>query len=207
MRSQRVPISELEQPCGRCNHQNAAHTGGAKNHGWAIYDPVWANASGWCLEQGCECLARGVGKLSTAEEQRIRALRDTTQATPTVNMPLGETAEAASSDLDFSAGPASVEMPAPVIAVAPAVEASLATRSGFPVWRCPPNGHPNDLLRAECRKCGAHRPCEFFDQALGRRCGVVPVRMFREGPLCGAHEPGARKTSRETSPAIRKEAA
>jgi hypothetical protein len=55
MRPQRVPLSELEQLCSRCNHQNAAHTGGAKSHGWAIYDPVWANASGWCLEPGCEC--------------------------------------------------------------------------------------------------------------------------------------------------------
>lgn len=58
MRFQRTPLSELEQPCGRCNHQNAVHTGGAKNWGWPIYDATWANTTGWCQMPGCDCAGR-----------------------------------------------------------------------------------------------------------------------------------------------------
>ncbi|WP_289009923.1 hypothetical protein [uncultured Thermomonospora sp.] len=48
----------LEKPCRRCGHQKAVHTGGAKKDGWAIYDPTWANASGWCQTPGCTCSRR-----------------------------------------------------------------------------------------------------------------------------------------------------
>ena len=53
-----VPLTELEQPCGRCGHQNAVHTGSAAKHGWAIYDETWANATGWCQMPGYACVAR-----------------------------------------------------------------------------------------------------------------------------------------------------
>lgn len=48
----------LEQPCGRCGHQKAVHTGGADKglwSQWAIYNPTWANALGWCQMPGCDC--------------------------------------------------------------------------------------------------------------------------------------------------------
>lgn len=48
----------LEKPCRRCGHQKAVHTGGAKKDGWEIYDPTWANASGWCQTPGCTCSRR-----------------------------------------------------------------------------------------------------------------------------------------------------
>ena len=47
----------LKQPCRRCGHQCAVHTGGAKSSGWAIYEPTWADASGWCRMPGCDCPA------------------------------------------------------------------------------------------------------------------------------------------------------
>lgn len=53
-----VPLFELEQLCGRCGHQNGAHTGGASKSGWAIYESVWATASGWCSADGCDCPGR-----------------------------------------------------------------------------------------------------------------------------------------------------
>lgn len=51
-------MNELEKACRGCGHQRAVHTGGAKPGGWAIYDPVWANASGWCRQLGCSCKVR-----------------------------------------------------------------------------------------------------------------------------------------------------
>lgn len=78
------------------------------------------------------------------------------------------------------------------------VEASPTGRSGFPVWLCPPDKHPNDMLRAVCKKCGAHRPCEHWDGE--RHCGAIPVHMYICGPRCDPHAPGALRTSRETSP-------
>jgi len=86
-----------------------------------------------------------------------------------------------------------------------AVEAVPTGRSGFPVWRCPPSEHVNDMLRAECKSCGAHRPCEYSDGE--RRCGATPVHMYTNGPRCDPHAPGARKTSRETSPTRMEKAA
>jgi hypothetical protein len=59
--SRSVPPVRLEEHaalCGRCQHQNGVHTGGAGKHGWAIYDLVWATASGWCKEPGCDCPRR-----------------------------------------------------------------------------------------------------------------------------------------------------
>lgn len=53
-----TPLSELEKPCPNCAHQNAGHTGGAAKSGWPIYDAVWASATGWCNEPGCECQSR-----------------------------------------------------------------------------------------------------------------------------------------------------
>lgn len=75
---------------------------------------------------------------------------------------------------------------------------SPESRSGFPVWRCPPKGHVNDMLRAACKQCGAHRPCEHWDGE--RHCGAVPVHMYICGPRCNPHAPGALRTFRETSP-------
>lgn len=51
-------MHELETPCTRCGHQQAVHTGGAKPGGWAMYEPIWANAEGWCTQPGCPCRAR-----------------------------------------------------------------------------------------------------------------------------------------------------
>lgn len=53
-------LAELSKPCGRpgCGHPNGVHTGGTKAFGWAIYDKVWANASGTCNAPDCECRAR-----------------------------------------------------------------------------------------------------------------------------------------------------
>lgn len=48
----------LEEPCERCGHQGAVHTGGARRSGWAIYDRTWANAAGWCQQPGCDCQGR-----------------------------------------------------------------------------------------------------------------------------------------------------
>jgi len=51
----------LEEPCRQCGHQGAVHTGGADKgpwSNWAIYNTVWANASGWCQTPGCDCPAR-----------------------------------------------------------------------------------------------------------------------------------------------------
>lgn len=48
----------LQAPCGRCGHQQGCHTGGAKPGGWAIYEPTWARALGWCTVPGCACPAR-----------------------------------------------------------------------------------------------------------------------------------------------------
>jgi hypothetical protein len=36
-----LTLDELAQPCTRCTHQRAVHTGGAKRWGWAIYEPIW----------------------------------------------------------------------------------------------------------------------------------------------------------------------
>jgi hypothetical protein len=87
------------------------------------------------------------------------------------------------------------------------VQALPTGRSGFPVWRCPSEvcGHPNDMLRGTCRKCGAYRPCEHFDGDA--HCGDTPTHMFICGARCDPHAPGARKTSRETSQTIQEEAA
>jgi hypothetical protein len=73
------------------------------------------------------------------------------------------------------------------------------------MWYCPPNGHANDTLRATCKWCGAHRPCEHWDGK--RRCGDTPTHMYTNGPRCDPHSPAALRTSRETSPTIQKEAA
>ncbi|GAA3247937.1 hypothetical protein GCM10020216_078980 [Nonomuraea helvata] len=51
-------MHELEQSCKGCGHQWAVHTGGARPGGWAIYEPTWANASGWCKQPSCSCEAR-----------------------------------------------------------------------------------------------------------------------------------------------------
>lgn len=58
-----TPLAELEKPCPNCPHQNAVHTGGADKSGkaefnWPIYEPVWANATGWCNAKGCGCQSR-----------------------------------------------------------------------------------------------------------------------------------------------------
>jgi hypothetical protein len=68
----------------------------------------------------------------------------------------------------------------------------MTRRPGFPVWRCPECQSPNDMLRAICRHCTAHRPCEHYDGT--RHCGATPVRMYLTGPLCAAHAPD-RKTA------------
>ena len=56
----RPSLVELQQPCQRpgCGHQNAVHTVGADDGGWAIFEPTWANAAGACAHPGCECPAR-----------------------------------------------------------------------------------------------------------------------------------------------------
>ncbi|WP_436764374.1 hypothetical protein [Streptosporangium sp. V21-05] len=51
-------LAELAEPCRRCAHQRAVHTGGAQPGGWAPYDRIWANATGWCRYPGCDCPAR-----------------------------------------------------------------------------------------------------------------------------------------------------
>ena len=51
-------LAGLEQPCARCGHQNAGHTGGASRSGWPIFDPIWANATGWCTAPACGCPER-----------------------------------------------------------------------------------------------------------------------------------------------------
>lgn len=53
-----LTLAELAQPCHRCDHQAAVHTGGADRFGWAIYDRTWAEASGWCSTPGCACPGR-----------------------------------------------------------------------------------------------------------------------------------------------------
>ncbi|GAA2803439.1 hypothetical protein GCM10020219_088640 [Nonomuraea dietziae] len=63
----------LEKPCTRCGHQCAVHTGGASPEGWAIYEPIWANAWGWCMTPDCECPQRE-GDLGEADEYKPRAL-------------------------------------------------------------------------------------------------------------------------------------
>jgi hypothetical protein len=70
-------------------------------------------------------------------------------------------------------------------AVTPAAEPPA--RSGFPVWRCPDCELPNDMLRATCRGCEAHRPCEHYNGV--RHCGKTPVRMYPNGPKCDPHKP------------------
>jgi hypothetical protein len=57
-RPPRVTLDELAQPCARCTHQGAVHTGGASRSGWAVFDPVWAAATGWCSTPDCTCPAR-----------------------------------------------------------------------------------------------------------------------------------------------------
>lgn len=52
-----VTLDELAAPCTRCSHQRAIHTGGANTWGWAIYEPTWANATGWCSDTVCSCEA------------------------------------------------------------------------------------------------------------------------------------------------------
>ena len=54
-----VPI---DKPCMRCWHQIGAHVKGRlldsqQDRGWAMYDPVWMNASGGCSMKDCECPA------------------------------------------------------------------------------------------------------------------------------------------------------
>jgi hypothetical protein len=51
-------LEELQAPCGRCGHQNAVHTAGARRGGWAIYEPLWADAAGRCSAAGCLCPQR-----------------------------------------------------------------------------------------------------------------------------------------------------
>lgn len=50
-----LTIEALEQPCTRCRHARAVHTGGAKAWGWAIYEDTWANGNGCCSETYCSC--------------------------------------------------------------------------------------------------------------------------------------------------------
>lgn len=60
-------------------------------------------------------------------------------------------------------------------------------RTGFPIWRCTNCATINDKLRATCRTCGAHRPCEHHNGK--RHCGQTPVRMYLHGPRCDNHRP------------------
>lgn len=57
-RQLRPTLDELAQPCARCGHQNAGHTGGAARSGWPVFDPTWADALGWCTVLGCTCPGR-----------------------------------------------------------------------------------------------------------------------------------------------------
>lgn len=59
-RRQVASLTELEKPCPNpsCGHQCAVHTGGADASGWALYEPVWANATGWCSAPDCGCQSR-----------------------------------------------------------------------------------------------------------------------------------------------------
>jgi hypothetical protein len=174
MKFQQAPLAELEQPCPFCFHQNAGHTGGAKNWGWAIYDEVWANALGWCETPGCECGSRRQAVTRVRED--VTAARDDGLAPVEV----GDSAER-------TFAPA-VQLRATGNSAIARLETSPSDRTGFPVWHCP-REHANDLLRAKCRTCGAHRPCGQWLSALGRHCGDTPVHMFPAGPLCEKHEP------------------
>lgn len=58
VRKPRTSLDELAQTCRRCGHQNGGHTGGASRSGWALFDPVWANATGWCMVPDCDCPGR-----------------------------------------------------------------------------------------------------------------------------------------------------
>jgi hypothetical protein len=51
-------LSELEQPCGQCAHQQAVHTGGARREGWPVHDRIWVYAAGACTADGCACQRR-----------------------------------------------------------------------------------------------------------------------------------------------------
>ena len=52
----------LDTPCQRCDHQIGCHVSGRaltswQDRGWAIYDRIWASASGSCSIKDCECQA------------------------------------------------------------------------------------------------------------------------------------------------------
>ncbi len=54
-------LADMAAPCQSCGHQNAVHTGGSVRgpwSNWAIYEPVWRDASGWCNQPGCACTGR-----------------------------------------------------------------------------------------------------------------------------------------------------
>jgi hypothetical protein len=50
----------MARMCARCGHAIGAHVGGRDSGrwGWAIYDRKWANASGNCSMEGCDCPMR-----------------------------------------------------------------------------------------------------------------------------------------------------
>lgn len=73
-----IPTAESQQPCARCGHQQGCHTGGAQPGGWAIYEPTWANATGWCSIKSCDCPERVPQKRETTvglEEQLAEQLK------------------------------------------------------------------------------------------------------------------------------------
>lgn len=76
-RAPRVPLDELRRTCTRCGHQGAVHTKGADRSGWAVYVPVWRNATGGCSTQECTCPGRttdpGVERVPVASMPELPA--------------------------------------------------------------------------------------------------------------------------------------